>query len=103
MTDIRMDLTWDIEPGGDIEFSVSPHGSDDALASFILTEEEIAESLSEDLSEFDWTLDYSILDDWDNLAKRLRYYADAIDKLVDDARLGVLVKAHLFDGEDYEG
>ena len=100
MTDIRMDLTWDIEPGGDIEFSVSPNGYEQPLASFILSEDEIAESLAEDLIEFDQTGDYSVLEDWDALSKRLRYYADQIDKLVDGARLGVLVRAHMLDGED---
>lgn len=100
MTDIRMDLTWDIEPGGDIEFSVSPVGYEQPIASFILSEDEIAESLSEDLAEFDQTGEEALLEDWAKLARRLHYYAYQIEKLVTDARLNGLARAHLFDGED---
>ena len=103
MTDIRLDLSWDIDPGGDIEFSVSPSGSDQPLASFILSEDEIAGSLADDLEEFDLTGDEAILEDWIKLSVRLGYYSQAISKLIEDARYNGLIRAHQFDGEDDEG
>lgn len=103
MTDIKMDLTWDIDPDGDIEFSVSPAGSDLVLASFSLDEGELADALEEDLEAFDSAEDEDILRPWQRLAQRLAYFSTEISTLVEDAKHKALVRAHQLDGEDDEG
>ena len=87
MTDIKLNLEWDIIDGGDIEFSVSPEGSGRALASFVLSEEEIADALSDDLTMFEQGEPDSIFLDWEMFAENLRYYADQIERLIEEAKL----------------
>ena len=103
MTDIKLELSWDIEPGGDIEFSVSPSGSGEFLGSFILSEEEIAGSLSDDLEQYDLTGDETIFEDWVKLSVKMSYYSQTISNLIEDARYNGLIRAHQLDGEDHEG
>lgn len=86
MADIALDLTWDIDPDGDIEFSVSHKGSENPLASFTLDEETIADALGEDLTLFDEGEPDSIFVDWENLAAGFEYYAHQITTLIEAAK-----------------
>lgn len=86
MSDIKLNLSWDIDPNGDIEISVSPDGSDLILAQFTIDEEEIASELADDLILFDQGEPDSIFIDWENLVDAFRHYADQIEKLVTEAK-----------------
>jgi hypothetical protein len=86
MSDIALNLNWDIDSNGDIEFFVSSKGSDNSLASFTLTEEDIAEELSEDLQLFDEGESSAIFHDWEQLAAGFEYYAQQINTLINEAK-----------------
>lgn len=86
MSDVKLNLLWEINSDGDIEFSVSPEGSDTVLGSIVLDETEIALELSSDLEDYDREGDEFYLREWESLVASLRRWADDIEGLIEDAR-----------------
>lgn len=88
MSDIKLNLEWDISPAGEFEFMVSPVGGP-VLATLTLKEDDIAEAISDDLEFYDADPDPEVLKDWEALSNHLRYLSDNIDRLLEDARIRV--------------